>query len=262
MKLSVFYSNIKDAARESGLPVEAVLEKAKQAGITALDFDFKDLADGVPEAVKKSDMVINSIYYFLNYYEDDAFEKAKKFVDFAANCGAVAMFVPKTIDKEKISGLKEKTSDEEISEWLDGNPISVKTAETIEWLSVYAIRKGVLTAVENFDSHQSLTERKAEIKWLFGKAPYLRFNLDTGNSVTCGENIMDLYNDFRCKIVNVHCKDRTADNKTTAVGTGRMPITEIKSRLLEAGYKGRFSVEVFGVSNPLEAIIKSAEYLK
>lgn len=261
MNLSVFYSNVNDAAQNSGLTVEAVLEKAKQAGITALDFDFKDLADGVPEAVKKSGMAINSVYYFLNYYEDDAFEKAKKFIDFSADCGAVAMFVPKTIDKEKIGGLKEKTSEEEIFTWLDGNPISVKTAETIERLSVYAIGKGVLTAVENFDSHCSLTERKAEIKWLLGKAPHLRFNLDTGNSVTCGENIMDLYNEFRGKIVNVHCKDRTADNKTTAVGTGRMPVAEIKNRLLESGYTGRFSVEVFGVKNPLEAIIESAEYL-
>ena len=262
MNLSVFYPNIIDAANDSGLTVEAVLEKAKAAGITALDFDRKNLADGIPDAVKKTGMKINSIYYFLNYYEEGAFEKAKELIDFSADYGAVVMFVPKTVDTEIIGGLKEKNDEKDIFTWLDNNSASVKTAETVERLSIYAMENGVLTAVENFDSHRSLTERKAEIKWLLKNAPHLGFNLDTGNSITCGEDILDLYNDFAERIVNVHCKDRTADGKTTAVGTGEMPIAEIKNRLLEAGYTGRFSVEVFGVENPLEAIIKSAEYLR
>lgn len=262
MKLSVFYPNIIDAMNDSGLTAEAVLEKAKAAGITALDFDFRNLADGIPDAVKKSGMKINSIYYFLNYYEDEAFEKAKTLIDFAAEYGAVVMFVTKTVDREVIGELKEKTEENDIFTWLDNSSVSVKTAETVEKLSVYANGKGIQTAVENFDSHCSLTERKAEIKWLLKNAPHLGFNLDTGNSITCGEDILDLYNDFAERIVNVHCKDRTADNKTTVVGAGRMPVAEIKSRLLRAGYEGGFSVEVFGVCNPLEAIIKSAEYLR
>lgn len=242
MNLSVFYSNIIDAANGSGLTVEAVLEKAKFAGITALDFDYKNLADGIPSAVEKSGMIINSIYYFLDYYEDEAFEKAKELIDFAADYGAMVMFVPKTVDKEIISGLKERTDEKEIFNWLDNNSISVKTAENIERLSVYAKEKGVFTAVENFDSHRSLTERKAEIKWLLENAPHLGFNLDTGNSITCGEDILDLYNDFADRIVNVHCKDRVADNHATAVGTGRMPIAEIKKRLhMAADFPLRFS---------------------
>lgn len=261
MKISVFYANVLDAAEKSGLTVEAVLEKVKGAGITALDFDWKQIKDGLPEAVVSSGFGTNSIYAFFDYSLDDTFEKAKEMVDFAAEYGAIAMFVPEKLPKEIICKLKEKQNRNEIFDWLVKNEISSKTAKTIEALSVYAESKGVEPAVENFDSPRSLTERMYEIEWLMINAPHLKFNLDTGNSITCGEDIKELYGLFSGKIANVHCKDRLADNSTTAVGTGEMPIIEIKNSLLEAGYDGNFSIEVFGVPDPMSAIIQSAKNL-
>lgn len=261
MKISVFYANVLDAAGKSGLTVEAVLEKAKKAGITALDFDWKQIKNGLPEAVVSSGLGISSIYAFYDYSLDGTFEKAKEMIDFAAKYEATAMFVPEKLPKEIIGELKEKRSRSEIFDWLGKNEISSKTAETIEALSAYARSRGVEPAVENFDSPRSLTERMHEIEWLMLNAPHLKFNLDTGNSITCGEDIKELYRLFSGRIANVHCKDRTADNSTAAVGTGEMPITEIKNSLLEAGYDGNFSIEVFGVTDPMSAIIQSAENL-
>ena len=41
-----------------------------------------------------------------------------------------------------------------------------------------------------------------------------------------------------------------------------MPIAEIKKDLLKNGYAGRFSIEVFGVHDTLNAILKSAKNLQ
>ena len=261
MKISVFYANVLDAAEKNSLTVETVLEKVKNAGITALDFDWKQIKDGLPEAVVSSGLGTSSIYAFYDYSLDETFEKAKEMIDFAAEHGAVAMFVPEKLPKEIIGELKEKQNRSEIFDWLSKNEISSKNAKTVEALSVYARSKGVEPAVENFDSPRSLTERMHEIEWLMINAPHMKFNLDTGNSITCGENIKELYRLFSGRIANVHCKDRLADNSTTAVGTGEMPIIEIKNSLLDSGYKGNFSIEVFGVSDPMSAIIQSAENL-
>lgn len=262
MKLSVFYANVRDAAEKSGKSIAAVLEKIKCAGITALDFDYADIKDGFPDEFSASGMGVNSIYAFFDYSEDGVFEQAKRVTDLAAECGAVAMFVPKILPKEEIEELKKLNKKEDVFLWLDGNEKTVKTAETLERLSVYGLSRNVLSAVENFDSHRSLTERKAEIEWLFGKAPHLGFNPDTGNSATCGEDIRELCACFRDRVVNVHCKERTKDLKTAAVGAGEMPVAEIVKELTETGYDGGFAVEVFGVENPLDAIIESANYLK
>ena len=47
--------------------------------------------------------------------------------------------------------------------------------------------------------------------------------------------------------------------KCTAAGTGEMPIIKLRNLLIESGYDGGFSVEVFGVENTDEAIKISAE---
>ncbi len=261
MKISVFYANVLDAAEKSGLAVEEVLEKIKNAGISALDFDFEQIRNGLPDAVISSGFGVSSIYAFSDYSPDEAFDKAAEAVDLAAKHGAVVMFVPEKLPESIICELKARKSREDIFDWLDKNGTSRKTAETIEKLSVLAESKGVEAAVENFDSHRSLTERMYEIEWLMINAPHLKFNLDTGNSITCGEDIKELYRLFGGRIANVHCKDRLSDNRTTAVGTGEMPIAEIKNSLLKTGYPGNFSIEVFGVPNPLSAIILSAENL-
>lgn len=258
MNLSVFYSNVRDAATESGLRLNEVFARIKDAGITAFDVDYKDIESGLPF----DEFKINSIYAFFDFTQDGSFEEAKKASDIAAESDAVMMFVPKLLPEDIVGELKGRTDKKEIFDWLDGNPAAIKTAETLEKLSVYGEKLGIKTAVENFDSRRSLTERKAEIEWLFEKAPHLKFNLDTGNSITCGENILELYGAFKNKIVNVHCKDRLENNKTTAVGTGEMPIIEIRNRLIKSDYSGSFSVEVFGVSDPLSAIITSAENLR
>ena len=261
MKISAFYPNVLDALKESGISLSEALAKIKQAGVSALDFDYRSIKDGFSDEVTQSGLAVNSIYAFFDYSESGAYEKAKAVVNLAKEHGAVAMFVPEKFDKETIAPLKEIKDRDGIFTWLDGCDKACRAAETIEKLSVYGEKIGVPCAVENFDSHRSMTERLYEIEWLFSKAPHLEFNLDTGNSITCGEDAAELYAKFREKIVNVHCKDRLKDNRTTAVGTGEMPITEIRNRLIRSGYSGGFSVEVFGVPNMLEAIVRSAENL-
>lgn len=264
MKISVFYPNILNAANESGLPLYEILSKAKKAGISALDFDYDNIKDGFPDEVVSSGLAVNSIYAFFDFTDDGIFEEAKEVINLAAEHNAVAMFVPAHFEKESISELKSIKERDGIFSWLDRNASAVRTAEVLEKLAVYGEKNGVFCAVENFDSHRSLTERLYEIEWLFSKAPHLRFNPDTGNSVTCGEDIMKLYDMFSEKVVNVHCKDRIekcGKYVCTAAGAGTMPITEIRNKLLRSGYSGRFSVEVFGVKDMLSAIIESAENL-
>lgn len=263
--LSVFYPNILDAARQSGKPVETLLEEAKTYGITALDFDYKQIKNGMPDEVKSSQMKVNSVYAFMDFTQDGALEEAKKFVDFVKALGAIAMPVPEKPSAQEVAELKNAKTKDEIFAALQKLPAAVKTVEALDALSRYGKTVGVKVCVENFDSHRSLTERMYELEWLLAKAPDLGFNLDTGNSITCGENITELYEKFSEKIVNVHCKDRIYKDgkyKCTAAGTGEMPIIKIRNLLIENGYDGGFSVEVFGVENAAEAIKISAENLR
>lgn len=263
--LSVFYPNILDAAKQSGKPVEELLEEAKSCGISALDFDYKQIKNGIPEEVKSSQMKVNSVYAFMDFTQDGALEEAKKFVDFVKTLGAVAMPVPEKPSAEEVAELKNAKTKDEIFAQLQKLPAAVKTAEALDALSRYGKAVGVKVCVENFDSHRSLTERMYELEWLFMKAPDLGFNPDTGNSITCGENITELYEKFSERVVNVHCKDRIFTDgkyKCTAAGMGEMPIIKIRNSLIENGYDGGFSVEVFGVEDTMEAIKISAENLR
>lgn len=261
-RISVFYANVRDAVSESGLSFGEVTNRIKAAGITALDFDYKDIKCGEAELAGNADLKINSIYAFFDLSEDGAFDKAKEVIDTAENFGAVAMLVPKKLSEEEIFSLKNETEKDKIFSWLDSNSAAKITAENLEKLSLYGDEKNIPCCVENFDNHRSLTERKYELQWFFSKAPHLRFNLDTGNSAPCGEDILELLSLFGEKAVNVHCKDRYENMSVSPVGDGIIPIAEIKKELIKSGYNGRFSIEVFGAENPLEAIIKSAEFLK
>lgn len=264
MKLSVFYANIKDAVRENQGTLAEVLAAAKNAGIEYLDLDFTDIKNGLPEEIKKSGLKINSIYAFFDFREKNALSEAKRAADFAAECGACIMPVHKTLPDSELLKLKSAKSEDEAFSFLDGFEPALKTAAALEELALYAESKGTPACVENFDSAGSFTERKNELKWLFNKAPHLKFNLDTGNSVTCGEDIKELFSLFSGRTVNIHCKDRILSNgkySCCPVGSGLMPIKEIRDEITRAGYTGGFSIEVFGVKNPLEAITLSAEYL-
>ena len=262
--LSIFYSHITDAAEQSGKSVSEILEEAEKLGISALDFDYRQIKNGVPDCVKNSSMKVNSIYAFLDFTQSGAFDEAKKFVDLAEALGAVAMPVPQKIIAEDIAPLKNAKTKNEIFAELQKLPAAVKTAEALDRLSRYGKSVGVPVCVENFDSHCSLTERMHELEWLFEKAPELCFNPDTGNSIVCGEDIGELYEKFSKKIVNVHCKDRAfydGKYRCTATGAGEMPIKKIRDMLIENGYDGGFSIEFFGVKNSMEAMKISAENL-
>lgn len=263
--VSAFYANILDASDKSGETVLSVLEKAKSSGITTLDYDYETIKNGIPECAVISGMETNSIYAFIDFKENEAFEKAKSVIGLAKKLGAAAMLVPEKLDAEEAAELKAARSREDAFAALESLAPAVETAEKIDALSRCGESIGVEVCVENFDSHRSLTERKYELEWLFGKAPMLKFNLDTGNSVTCGEDVYELFEAFGSRVVNVHCKDRALiDGKyrVTAAGDGEMPIARIKEELIMSGYCGGFSVEIFGAEHPLDALIRSAEFLR
>lgn len=264
MGLSVFYENVIGAAKEAGITAEKALALIKDAGIEALDLDRKHLQNGLPEEIGQAGRKINSIYAFFDFTLPDVIREAYSVIDTASRYGAVAMLVVAPWEEKEIAGLKALTSKEAIYRWLSGNGMAAATARALEAAAVYGEQKGVKVCVENFDSHRSLTERKYELNWLFDNAPHLLFNPDTGNSVTCGEDIYELYTLFGDKTANVHCKERRKTPEgfpTAAVGEGEMPIRKIKNDLTAKGYTGRFSIEVFGVPDTLDAIIRSARYL-
>ena len=247
-RISLFYANAREAAEKSGRTLYDVLCDAKAAGITALDYDHDDIKNGVPEAAAKAGLDVNSIYAFLEDCGEETERQARELIEKAAAYGAVVMFVTPFYEQPPESASADDAFLRDI-------------AALLERLSVYGTKKGVPVCVENFDSPLSPTERKAGLVRLFSLAPHLRFNPDTGNSVTCGEDIRELCALFRERVVNVHCKDRIYGDgrrETCAVGSGCMPIAEIKKDLTESGYRGGFSIEVFGAEDVYEAIIASA----
>lgn len=260
--ISVFFANALTAAKQSGRPLPDVLGQIMAAGITALDFSHPAETDGEYFALAlASGFKVNSVYRFIDFAKDGYLRQMRQTVDFAAENGAKAMFVVGLLNENEAKTLKSAKTEAEISAVMDGSPVISAAAKALREISAQAKQAGVPVCVENFDSPLSPTQRSRELSWFSRQAPELGFNLDTGNSMSCGEDILALTRENIGRTVNVHCKDRDGGCCVTPVGDGVIPMRRIVETLTANGYEGGFSIEVFDRDDTLDAILRSAVFL-
>lgn len=122
--------------------------------------------------------------------------------------------------------------------------------------------EGITVTMEDFDNLQNPSSKLCFLEEYIKEIPELMITFDTGNFLANGEEVLEAYPVLKDRIVNVHCKDRLSDVSSCATGTGIIPFKTIMENLKQISYDGNFTVEHFDIENQLEAMEKSADYMK
>lgn len=117
-----------------------------------------------------------------------------------------------------------------------------------------------------------------EMKRLLSAVPGLKYNHDSGNPVVCLEDPIELYNEFKDLVVNVHFKDlefiheksmiAIMDSlgrymKTSILGDGIIDIRRHVELLLENNYQGFITLEGLRPADTvLDGAVKALEYVR
>lgn len=122
--------------------------------------------------------------------------------------------------------------------------------------------------IVNIEPHGYFTtnpERMAEMQ-AFSKSPFLRLNMDTGNTFIAGNNPVKFLKKFLKRVSHVHVKDVSESlaaalrGKDTGIAVSACPlgggvnagnITQCLAILRDAGYAGALSIECEGQGGPM-----------
>lgn len=277
MKLSVFYDHAVEASAQSGHPIADILKEFHEAGITAVEIEYHTLSQHLFEIgplLSEAGMSISSIPYFHNFNWDPSIEEGKKVVDLAESLGCTRIMpIPGFLDEEDANELNaHSTSYEETDALMYVNDEVRNMVEALTALCGYAADKGVTVTLEDFDNANSPCSRMNELLYFVRHVPGLKITFDSGNFAFSHEDMLQAYEALRQEIVHVHMKDRgftTGRHEIfndrylapVAVGSGYLPLGELKNRLLSSGYEGYFVIEHYGAKSQREAALDSAEFL-
>lgn len=288
MKLSIFYDHVGDASRQSGKSIPNLLQKAKQAGITAVEINHDNIARQ-PEMVpyiQDAGMAISGAFLFYDWggkeYGDET--RMKDHVDTAKRLGMKNILaVPGFLDDESakaLNALLDEYRDDlnnpeamvRLDEFMKSNEQIMKMTEMLGRMTAYAKEQGITVMLEDFDNYRAPYARALPLLWFMQNVDGLRFALDTGNFAYSDESAEAGYELLADYIVHVHCKDRGEEAgcegfrykkgmAPVAAGDGYLPLCKLARALMDRGYEGYFAIEHYGHLDQASAILRSAENL-
>lgn len=265
MQLSVFYHHIKEAAKQTKETELEVLKKVKTYGIRQLEFDIFDLADQeqMQKLLEAADFQVSSIYGFYDFGKNQNGTDGYALVDAAKTFGSDKVMIVPGFYKRFFSNQR-KTEEH-------------KMVEQMKKICDYAMDKGITPTIEDFDDRKSPIATANQMLHFTEELSDLKITFDTGNFMFSAEKEKDAYEILKDKIVHVHCKDRSlyptqgstfkqaVDGKKlypSFVGGGCVAMKYILKNLKEKGYDDTLTIEHFDVTNYMESIEKSAQWIK
>lgn len=264
MKISVFYDHILQAAEQTGREITSLLREVKAAGIDAVEINMTYLDEHIEtyDLLKDAQLAVSCVYEFYEMDSRDETTRARLHVDTARKAGAgKILVVPGFLSEEEASDYAVCIRDyEQTAAFLSHNKRACRMAEGMSRLTALAKAQGIQAVIEDFDDIHSPIACVNGMKWFASQIPDLRFTFDTGNFIIHGENIFSAWDALKENVVHVHCKDR--GEQSVAVGSGRLPMREILSQIVESGYDGFFAIEHFDALKQEECMKKSALFLK
>ena len=292
IRLSVFYEHLREAAEQTGRPLEEMLSEARKAGIRGVEMEFSTLVQR-PElnrSIKAAGMEISNLYQFFDFGNHYAagMHTGRKMIDMAKAMGIPrVMIIPGFLSEEQGRELSSVSgSFEETAAYMEKLTEILAMRDAVAELTEYATERGIEVSMEDFDSFTSPVARINPMKWFLTQIPGLKHTLDMGNYAFSNESARQAYETFKDDIGHVHCKDRGEETeedpaiweglglpfgetlvhrrgmKPVPVGDGYLPIAELVRKLKEQGYQGYLAIEHFGAPDQLGFMLKSAEYLK
>lgn len=265
MKISVFYQHICEAAEQTGRALEDILSEVRGYGIEYVEADLDDMLrdDGYIARLKGADLQISSVYAFYDLVHNIDRERMAVHIQKAAeaDCGRIMIIPGFYTDEDKM--LRENERDIMFS--------------GMKVLCALAEEKGIVPMIEDFDSETSPIADAEGMLWYLERIPSLRVAFDTGNFKYSGKSELEAFGMLRDKIVHVHCKDRSLDEKqscgfTKAVdgrllypasaGSGCIKMADIVDALEGSGFEGIYVIEHFGADDQMQYIKSSAGWLR
>lgn len=273
IKLSVFFDHILEGAKQTREPLETLLKEVRDMQIEAVEMHLGYLLEQkeIPELLRRFGLKVSSIYESYELEQGLDVEKARKHIEAAVQVGAEKILVvPGFLHGEEARQMKEHMGNREaLAGFFEGNAKIQSMAEGLSFLAKEGKERGITVTVEDFDNPESPLSGVYGVEWFLRKVPLLQYTMDTGNYLYYGEDILEVLELLKDKIVHVHCKDRLRRGQdpfpggcpSVAVGTGYIPMEAIVSRLKDLGYQGYLSIEHFGVENQRDCIRESAAFL-
>lgn len=265
MKLSVFYHHLLQAAEQTGLPLESLIERIGAVGITAVETDYGAITDGADDffrLINRGRLDISAVFNTFSFEKKPDRMFIDEFIYNVAQSGAKKVLaIPGFIPEN------EKYPEKLIYNMTDG----------LFFLCSAAAPYGITITIEDFDNKTSPCSTAKGIKRFLDDIPSLGVTFDTGNFMYSGEDELEAFEKLKDRIVHVHCKDRLLNGESTTlpyktvsgtpmypspVGYGVIKMNEIMQKLALINYDGWYTIEHYDAVNQLSYIEKSALWLK
>ena len=288
IRLSVFFDHILQAEEQTGKHIPELLAEVKEAGISAVEINRTYLLEHPEtlEMLETAGLQVSCIYEFYALERGRETEKARRHIEIARKTKAgKILIVPGFFSVETEEFVNCVPDREKVWDYLSHSEKAQRMAdglrEIVEMAGSRNIADTPITVViEDFDDRNSPIACVSGMQWFAEQVPGLCFTFDTGNFIIHGENIFAAWEEFKDKVVHVHCKDRkissdkplqTQKNATpdikecylpAAVGEGCIPIKELVYKMKEYGYRGYLAIEHFDAADQEAYMQKSAANLQ
>ncbi len=282
MRISAFFENIGQAAKETGTPLQELLVQLKQAGLESVYASYswcmKLREQQMMPLLNHLGITLEGLWDtapFNTMTEEDARAHYTAMVDCAARNGAKHLLITPAVFHGREDAAK--VTRQEVA---DREPEIRKMIEAVRAAKQYGEEKGVAVTMEPYDGFISPIVFPEVLRRCFEEIPGLKCSFDTGNFVPCDADVMEEFHYYKDKIVTIHLKDRVENNDPdgietvpyitesgkryypAAVGSGDMPILEIIKEMNRMGYTGAGIIELFGSNDITNKLFASIRWMK
>jgi len=265
MELSTFYNHILTAARQNNVGIEKIAEKLMKEEIYGIEFLLKTYTEENLKNIatlRSLGMYVNSIPAHTDLIHGCTLDYIDDLIRKAINVGTNKIML--------IPGF--------LNEGEDRDYMIERAFDRMFYLCGRAADYGIEIGIEDYgDPTSPVLNSEGMLKFL-EEHDNLTCTFDTGNFMFSGEDTLSAYNKLKHRITkHVHLKDHQLKEKECegtlvamdgtvlypcAIGEGVVPNYEIIKDLKERNFIGAFTIEIFGSSDMLNDITKSANFIK
>lgn len=250
MKISIFLEHLLQAHEQTEKSIEEIFSTAKNCGIDGIETNASFIAsqEVFQNQLKKAGLSVSQLYENYDWKDFDNDCKMKNHITTAKKLGAkIILFIPPYFSDLKIETIQAEKE---------------KVKIMIKKICNLAKAENITVTMEDFDNLQNPSSKLCYLEEYIKEIPELMITFDTGNFLANGEDVLSAYPILKDRIVNVHCKDRLSNVSSCPTGTGIIPFKTILENLKLIQYNSNFTIEHFDIENQMEAMKKSADFIK
>lgn len=260
MNISVFYHHVKEAAKESRIPIKDILKDISSTGVKYLDIELSHFAE-ITNIIEGTGMSVASVYSEYDLARKGGYFKGRLHVNTAKALGCKSILIVPGLFTSADKNVREKEQKRMI--------------RRMKRICAYAKKKGIHPTIEDYDNAKSPVSTMAGMKAFLDAIPSLMVSFDTGNFMYSAEDELEAYELFKDRIVHVHCKDRGIEDNGTdyitavdgkklyavPVGSGVIKMRKVLTKVDRTNYDGIYTMEFFGAKNYLDFIKESYSFM-